>query len=892
AYELRDGVHALGLQARIGVNTGDVITAAGDTLVTGDAVNVAARLEQAAPPGDILLGEATHRLCRDGVRAERVEGLALKGKAEPVAAFRLLDVLEDMPAALVRPFDAPLVGRAAELGAIRACLDAAVAERGCRVVTAVGSPGIGKSRLAREFFASLEGVAAVLSGRCLPYGEGITYWPLLEIFREAGAEDELTAALAAGTPEEVSFSVRKSLEQRARQQPLVLVVEDIHWAEPTLLDLIEHLADWTRDAPLLLLCLARPEFADKRPGLVGGRANAIALTLEPLSEDEADALIEALLHGSPLEASARASVREAAGGNPLFVEQLIAMQAEGGDPDHVPPTIRALLSARLDALPEPERDLLESASVVGLDFGLESLAALTSNGGNAARELLPALVRKELIRPDEARPNAYRFRHMLIRDAAYERLLKARRAELHERFADYLESFERVPQRDELIGYHLEHAYQAQAALDAVAPARPELGRRAAGYLGRAGLGAFARSDIPATIGLLQRASRLLAPGDAQRLRLLPELGSALAEAGRFDDARQVLDDAIEEARRVADRAAEGKARIEQLWIRLGVEPGEVTPEAEAAVRELVPLFEALSDDEALARVWRLSGFVSLMRSRFGELGVAMQRALEHALRAGNEREQGLVLFWIPQGAVWGPMPAEEGIAMCERLLADAAGSTSAEAGVLNGLSMLYAMVGRADDARRALQQSGEMYRELGLEVLYAVATMHAGPVELYLGDLPRAELGLVRAIEVFERLGERGYRSTAEAWRAQTLNRQERYAEAEEATRLSEELAAADDTPSQLGWRTERARALAHRGELEEAERLAREAVALAQPTDSLVDIGECAFALAETINLAGRTDEAAAAAAGALEAWERKGIVGYVARARVLLDELRVAA
>jgi class 3 adenylate cyclase len=278
AVELRDALasinvelehdYGISLLLRTGVNTGDVVTGTEQRLVTGDAVNVAARLEQAAQSGEILIGEQTRLLARGAIEVESVERLALKGKANPLPAHRLLQVVEGA-SAFERRLDAPLVGRDDELAKLRAAFEAAVSERRCRLVTVLGPPGIGKSRLARELQAALAAEATVLFGRCLPYGEGITYWPLVEIFREAGAEEELAAALTVGAPEEISWSVRKAFEQRSQKRPLALVIDDIHWAEATLLDLIEHLADWTRDAPLLLLCLARPELLDERPGWGG-----------------------------------------------------------------------------------------------------------------------------------------------------------------------------------------------------------------------------------------------------------------------------------------------------------------------------------------------------------------------------------------------------------------------------------------------------------------------------------------------------------------------------------------------------------------------------------------------------------------------------------------------
>ncbi len=891
------------LQARIGVNTGEVVAGAGrETFATGDAVNVAARLEQAAAPGEVVIGELTYRLAGEAVEAEPLAPVEARGKVEPLSIFRLRHVAAT---SAPRPAAAPLVGREREIHELEAAFERACAEGRCLLVTVVGEPGVGKSRLVADGEMRLGSRGRVLNGRCLSYGEGITFWPVAEIVRAAAAihdddsaeearakvgrlvDDQAASRIGAliglggsVAPEDVAWALRHLVAALAAERPLVLAVEDLHWAEPTLLDLLAGLVGL--EAPVLLLATARPDLLEARPEWPG------VVRLQPLAASETERLLQ------ELGAEPNAELVARAGGNPLFVHELAALLREDGDAASVPSSLSGLLAARLDRLPASERDALERAAVEGETFHRGAVAALLDTEVGVAAARLSALVERELAFPAQARfvdEAAFRFRHVLVRDAAYGALVKRLRAELHERFADWLEGKvgDRLAEVEEIVGYHLEQAYRYSAELGQRGAGERELAARAAGYLGRAGLRAFGRSDMPATVGLLRRASALLPSGAPERLRLLPELAIALGETGRFDEAKSVLEEAVEEARHAGDRAAEGRARIEQLFLR--VDDPEGVTKAEAAVPALVALFEELGDDQALARVWRLYGYVVSHGFRNADAAAAMERVLQHARRAGDEREEGLALFWIPSLAVFGPIPAEEGIRRCEALLEEAAGSTSAEAGVRNGLSLLYAMVERAEEARTAMQESREQYRELGLEVLCGVAAMHEGPLGLYLGDPGAAESGLREAMEMLERLGERGYRSTAAVWLAQALNDQARYAEAEQATRLSEELASVDDMPSQVGWRSERARALARRGELDEAERLAREAVALSEPTDSLDFEGEAAFALAEVLRFARRIDEAAEAAGQALAAWERKGIVGYVERARALLAELHVA-
>jgi class 3 adenylate cyclase len=565
ALDLRREVAELGLELRIGVNTGEVVAEDGETLVTGDAVNVAARLEQAAEPGEILIGDATYRFARDAFRVEEVPPVDAKGKREPVAAWRLVEVLDDVPA-FTRRLEVPFVDRTSELEQLRAAFMRAVARNAAERVTVLGAPGIGKSRLARELAGRLGRDARVVVGRCLAYGEGITYWPLAEIVRAtagsdraaiaAVAEDAIVADLlaaaigvggVAGTKEETQWAARRYLETLAGERPLVVVLDDLHSAEPTFLDLVEYVADFAA-APMLLLCTARPDLLDARPAWTSPRPNAVALGLEPLPEEDA-----AVLADGVRDEDARRRILDAAEGNPLFAEQLVAMRGEEGADAEIPPTIQALLAARIDSLDEPERIVVERAAVEGRLFHRGTVVELAPEGvrPDVGAHLL-SLVLKELIRPDRAElpgEDAYRFAHILVRDAAYDAMSKELRADLHERFVDRLERVvpERLAELGEIVARHLELAalYRRELGLP-----DGDAAPRAAELLARAGERAYGRGDFSATRNLLERATALVAEGDPLRLRMLPRLGAVVFQQGEVDAALATLSAALDEAER------------------------------------------------------------------------------------------------------------------------------------------------------------------------------------------------------------------------------------------------------------------------------------------------------------------------------------------------------
>jgi class 3 adenylate cyclase len=630
------------ISLRIGVNTGEVV--AGDpsvsqTLVTGDAVNVAARLEQAASPGEVILGASTYRLVRDAIDAEPIPALELKGKAEPVEAYRLVGLKEQQ---LRRRLDTPLVGRQSELRILGEAFERAKREGATHLFTLLGPAGVGKSRLVHEFLQRVAAESTILRARCLPYGEGITFWPIVELAQAAagigpadGAEaaraklesllegseerdavvDRVAAAIglsdAAVPSEEIFWGVRRLLEAVARDKPMVVVVDDLHWAEPTMLDLVEHVADWSREAAILLLVVARPEMLDARPHWGGGKMNATTILLEPLSAQDSAELVENLIGDEAVARAIQGRIGETAEGNPLFVEELVAMLVDEGvlrrvnggwqsvadlSQVHVPPTVSALVSARLDRLEPSERDLIGRASVVGKVF---QRSAVTELSPPERREELGTrlltLVRKELVRPDRSGSTgdeAFRFRHILVRDAAYGSLPKEQRADLHARFAAWLETVagERHLEYEEVIAYHLEQAHRYRAELGLTDELTRSLRKRAASLLRSAGLRAVGRHDPPAAINLLTRAAAL-ADNDRERGELLIHVATSAMETGDFARGQQLYDEARVAARAGDDDLLAMRAELEWLEWRQMMDPTV----GEAEVLELADRVEARS---------------------------------------------------------------------------------------------------------------------------------------------------------------------------------------------------------------------------------------------------------------------------------------------------------
>jgi class 3 adenylate cyclase/tetratricopeptide (TPR) repeat protein len=917
------------LELHTGVNTGEVV--AGDpsmstSLVVGDPVNLAARLEQAAGPGEILLGRGTWNLVRDAVEVEPPRVLELPGRRAGERAWRLLAV---RPGAVGRSrrLDAPFVGRDPELRLFRWAYERAAGEAGLTLVTVLGGAGVGKTRLVLEAAGGLEDQPTLLLGRCLPYGNGSTFWPLAEVVRQAagiGLEDppataraKLAALLAGGAPdsalvaervgqligleadpapiEEAAWSTRRLLEALATKRPLVVVFDDLHWAEPTFLDLVEQLAEGGHEAPVLLVVVARPELLEQRPAWAGGRPNAVSMLLEPLGPDESGALLDGLAGGGTLPAQARDRITRAAGGNPLFIEELLAtlveegrLRRQAGDwvvagdlaASGTPPTIQALVAARLDRLDGRDRDVLERAAIVGQAFEADTVVELSPPSARAeVPDRLPGLVRREFLRTAPASLPAeagYQFRHLLVRDAVYQAVPKQVRADLHERLAGLLETRAgaRVREYEEIVGYHLEQAWRCLAGLGPIDRRGRELGARAAGRLATAGRRALGRGDTPAAITLLDRALALLPDDDPLRGHLLNDLAESLVAAGDFSRAGEVLT--------AATVAAEGRAgadglraqvAVGRLGMRLLTEPELPLGVIQGEVERAIDALGQAGDDRGLARAWRLLGYESFMRCRIEQAEEALARTIEHARRAGDERVDAYARAMLAAAAFWGPLPVGDGVDRCRRLLGEAAGNRYVEGSVLHVLGALAAMQGRFEQARDLVDQGAEVAATLGRLRLAAIWSQFAATVESLAGRPEAAEERLHRGYRTLERMGETGARSNLAADLAHTLAVGGRHEEARRFAGISRSLAAREDVYAQVRWRAAAARALAADGDPDRAARLAREAVELSEPTDMLNLRADALLDLADTATRLGRPEEAAAAAARALPLYERKG-------------------
>ena len=921
---------------RTGITTGEVI--AGDpsseqTLVTGDAVNTAARLEQAASAGAVLIGDPTYRMVQDAVEVEPVESIAAKGKAEPVAAYRLLSAVPGTPMRM-RRLDSPLVGRERELRVLEGAFERSVTDRECVLATIIGMPGVGKSRLVYELIESVLDRATVLRGRCLPYGEGITFWPIAEVVRQVAAisegdsvdearsrieallpeseeraviRDHLAAAVglggSAGGIHETFWAIRRLFESLAEHRPLVVVLDDIHWAEPSFLDLIEYVEGWSEDSPILLLCVTRPELLEMRQGWASAATRSIMIELDPLTAEQSDRLVQSILGSSSVSEEFRRRVVESAEGNPLFVEEMLRMLIDEEKLKHegdrwlvmaeldtiaVPPSVQSLLAARIERLPEEEHRILQHASVVGKVFDWDAVADLALPGDRTrVGSRLQALVRKGMIRPETtfAGQDAFRFHHILIRDAAYESLPKATRAGLHERVAEWMEHVagDRVDEYEEILGYHLEQACRQQLA----PTPGGDLASRASRLLASAGRRALDRDDINAALNLLSRASELDTTDTPDALSVRLFLAEAMRLSGELLRADEVLSDLADRARETGDRGLEWRAKIQRAWIiasTTNITFDQITATAEQAIET----FTELGDEWGLNKSWSLLSWMHFNAGRAREAEEASWKAASHARSAGDVSEEMWGLVNALGNAVFGPTPVVEAMTLSREVLLHVKGHPGHEADASLLVAQLESMRGNVETARAKIAHARSLFRELGHTHSLASMTDAASEVERDAGDVLAAERERRSGYRAFRSMGAVAFQATWAAWLADLLVLLDREDEALDLARESEELSAEDDITAQVPWRMAKAKVLARQGDGAKAWQLAEEAVQIADRTDWLNLQGDAHMALAEVLRLTGRQGDAAEAAGHAVDRFEEKGNVVSAARARALLEEL----
>jgi len=856
AAEMREALPELGIRGRIGVNTGEVVTGTAERLATGDAVNVSARLEQAAAPGEVLIGEATHTLVHEAVVTEPVEPLELKGKSEPVPAHRLVSVLDAPERSHVLRF----VGREPELARIVEAWDRAEAQASCELVTVVGDAGVGKSRLVAEALAALE--PRVVRGRCLPYGEGITYWPVVEVVKQLAVVPSDPIAAAAirsllgesnvGTSgDEIAWAFRKLLEEHA---PLVVVFDDIQWGDGTFLDLVESTALLSTDSPLLLLCMARPELVERRPAWPG------PLRLEPLASEDADALI-----GDDVRLELRDRIAHAAGGNPLFISEMLAMAAGNAEVE-VPPTLKALLAARLDQLDEPERLVLERGAVEGEIFHRGAVQALTPEETQVTTRLA-ALVRHQLVRPDRAQlagDDGYRFRHLLIRDAAYAALPKAVRADLHARFADWLDEHgQALVERDEIVGYHLEQAVGYHAELG---QPDPELADRAATRLAAAGHRAIDRGDRAGET-LLTRAAGLVRP---HRLDLALELESVSIGGLDLRAQAETAEAAAERAEAAGDHSGAMLGRASALLLRSHAGEPDTIDEVIALCRAALPSEEERGDSRRLALLWELLAGAANFNQQHDDAVEASLQAFRYQRLAGYSRS-----FSYLEGALLsGPRPVGEAMRLIDELAPSRPPGSQDMA-----RAVLLAMLGRFDEAWPLAEARSSHLREVTgntsrntYEYLALIAAIE--------GDRERACRYRAEALELTTQSAIAAAQVKGSLARA--LCHLGRFDEAERLLKEARNVPSPGSGVRVMATAAE-ALLLAHRGELEQAETLARLAVATAETrTDTVRWHAETHEDLATVLERSGRIDEAREELEHALAIWERKGCLPCAQRIR----------
>jgi class 3 adenylate cyclase/tetratricopeptide (TPR) repeat protein len=879
--EILAAIADLGLEVRIGVESGEVVVDSGEsTFATGEAVNIAARLQQAAPSNVILMGPGAHRLTLGSFQVEDEGPVDVKGFAEPVWAWRVDCVSRtERPGALT----APLIGRDAELELLQNTYERSVRDRRAHLFTIYGEPGVGKSRLAREFIAGLES-ATVLFGRALPYGEGVTYSALSDMVKVAAgiADDDpleealdklreccpdeavadllglasgvLEAVQAEHNQQEIAWAARAWAERLAEPQPLVLVFEDIHWSEEPLLELVEHLGTWVRNVPLLLLCLARPELLDIRPGWGGGRVRATAIELEPLGAAESEALIDALVPDAWLQGASRQTLLQKTEGNPLFVEETIRMLAEanGSGIERIPDTLQALIAARIDHLPEGEKALLQRAAVIGRVFWSGAVAHLGGHDEEDLAPLIDDLLLREFLLPERrstiSSEQAYRFKHILFRQVAYGGLSKTARASYHQRFAEWLS--ERAGEElVEVRAYHLDQATLLLAELDGSAP--KELSTTAAAVLDKAGRRALSREANATARRLLLRSveleptlkRRYHAARAAWRMSEFPVVSAEMAE---------IYKDAVEAGDRILQSRA--LAAIAEVTLLRSADAGESERIARRAL-------EVADDDDSRIDALNILGTVAWWRGRLTEAEALAEEQLEIARRVGRQDTESEALLKL-SGIYTARSEGERAEPLIERALelAEESGSPTAKALAYKESADLHVLYDRYDKAAADFEQARELFEEVGAATDVARTHMRIGRLMERRGEVKEAEKLFREGIRILKPLEDRGTLCEVQRSLAENLLRQGKVDEAEVYALKGVETVGPQDVSSQSSTRMTLALIRAAQGRDDEAEALFRESIEILERSEYARFLWEPLNSIVHFFEERGRADDAAA--------------------------------
>jgi class 3 adenylate cyclase/tetratricopeptide (TPR) repeat protein len=906
------------LTNRTGVHTGEVVTgdpSTGLRLVTGDAVNTAARLEQAAPHDEILLGEPTYRLVSPAATVEQVEPIAAKGKAEAVPAYLLRSVRRTQ--AIARHPTGTMIGRDAEIDRLVHDFRTVVEQRGCRVATVLGEPGVGKSRLVAELGELVASEARILSGRCLPYGEGLTYWPITEAIREAaGIVEDLSrgeaterlrslvppkdaAAIAARlatliglsadpfSSEEMTWAIRRFFEHSARDRPLLLVIDDVQWADQALIRSVGHLVDLVREGTILIVLVGRPEL-DEAIELPVGPGWSPPVSLEPLPDGAVDALVAQLLPGGTGDAALVERVRRAAQGNPLFVEQLVGSWKDLDDPDRdgpsadsggahgwpVPATLDALLRSRLDGLPTNSRGVVERGAVIGQVFTQSAVAALSDVGAAGAIDtVLAGLRRRRFVRPDvspSSDDETWAFVHLLIRDTAYEGILKRTRVELHERVATWLQARagDRLTELMEIVAHHLEQACVLRRELGPLDAKAEGLADRAVSALEESAKQASARFDDRSASRLLKRAADLRTSHPPDRFRLITRAMDYAMKAGEIDEAMLLRSEMASDP---PDPPSEARLRSVEIIIaavRNEAPAAQLLPDLQEACSTLRSARDVEGQILCLRRQATLLGWLG----RLGESRAASLQSTALAREAGRTDLELDALAAVAMCANFDASPVGPTIELCRNMILEHEGDYRYRLRLTRPLATLIATQGDPDEARSLLDDLTRMHEELGMDQVAHNAEARVF-VEWSAGDPGGVERVLRPLYDEMRRTGEIGYTGSHAALLAHAAIERGRIDEALHLSDVSRSVATPDDYDAQVGWRSARGLALAASGRLIDAETLLREAVAIVEATEDTNLLAETLLDLARAVEGLNRRDEAETVIDRAAELFEAKG-------------------